>query len=97
MTDQNNKPIKCGTVEIDEDEFANPMVAMEVYERVRKERDQLKAQLTEMQVLVEAAQKFLPLHDAVEPSYSDDVVIRCEVTAGEIRNLTSAIKEFCNE
>jgi hypothetical protein len=41
----------------------------------------------------EAANRFAGLMDAVHPSYDDSVIIRCEVTAGDIRALMAAVKE----
>lgn len=40
---------------------------------------------------VTALQRFEPLKEAWDPSYPDDVIIRCEVTAGDIRAMVAAL------
>lgn len=38
-----------------------------------------------------AMRRFEKLSEAVEPEYSDDVIIRCELTAGDIRAIMACL------
>jgi hypothetical protein len=41
---------------------------------------------------LKAIRRFEGLSDAVDPKYQDDVIIRCEVTAGDIRELMKCLE-----